>query len=121
MGREPGNNLPQTCLKVDFGFPAQETACPADIRFALARIILWQGPIDQGARGICKALDRFGQLADGEFTGITDIHGFRIIGVGQPDQAAPRSVLELRGLGKDVWLGASVEEYLARERSAWSG
>ena len=40
---------------------------------------------------------------------------------GQPDQAAPRSVLELRGLGKDVWLGASVEEYLARERSSWNG
>jgi hypothetical protein len=37
---------------------------------------------------------------------------------GQLDQAAPRSVLELRGLGKDVWLGASVEEYLARERSS---
>jgi len=37
------------------------------------------------------------------------------------DQATPRSVLELHGPGKDVWLGVSVEEYLARERSSWNG
>ena len=32
-----------------------------------------------------------------------------------------RSLLELRGLGKSVWQGIDVEEYLRRERSSWGG
>ncbi|MDX1997250.1 MAG: hypothetical protein SF066_05990 [Thermoanaerobaculia bacterium] len=30
-----------------------------------------------------------------------------------------RSILELRGLGKDLWQGIDVDEYIERERSAW--
>lgn len=30
-----------------------------------------------------------------------------------------RSLLELQGLGKDVWHGVDVDEYLRRERSAF--
>lgn len=29
------------------------------------------------------------------------------------------SVLELRGLGKEVWQGIDAKEYVARERAAW--
>ena len=32
-----------------------------------------------------------------------------------------RSLLELQGLGKDVWQGLDVDEYLRRERSSWNG
>jgi hypothetical protein len=32
-----------------------------------------------------------------------------------------RSLLELQGLGKDVWQGVDVDEYLRRERSSWNG
>ena len=32
-----------------------------------------------------------------------------------------RSLLELQGLGKDVWQGIDVDEYLRRERSLWNG
>ena len=32
-----------------------------------------------------------------------------------------RSILELRGLGKDVWKDNKVEEYLERERDSWDG
>ena len=34
---------------------------------------------------------------------------------------APRahSILELRGLGKDLWTGVDAAEYIARERDSW--
>ena len=34
---------------------------------------------------------------------------------------ARRSILELKGLGKDCWKGVDVQEYLEQERSSWSG
>jgi hypothetical protein len=33
----------------------------------------------------------------------------------------PRSLLELEGLGADVWQDVDVDEYLRRERSSWNG
>jgi hypothetical protein len=33
----------------------------------------------------------------------------------------PRSLMELEGLGREVWQGVDVEEYLRRERSSWDG
>jgi hypothetical protein len=33
----------------------------------------------------------------------------------------PRSLLELEGLGQDVWEGLDVADYLRRERSSWNG
>lgn len=32
-----------------------------------------------------------------------------------------RSLLELQGLGKGVWQGVDVDEYLRRERTSWNG
>jgi hypothetical protein len=32
-----------------------------------------------------------------------------------------RSLLELEGLGREVWQGVDVDEYLRRERSSWDG
>jgi hypothetical protein len=32
-----------------------------------------------------------------------------------------RSLLELQGLGRSVWEGVDVDEYLRRERSSWNG
>jgi hypothetical protein len=31
-----------------------------------------------------------------------------------------RSVLELEGLGEEIWQGVDVEEYLRKERSSWT-
>lgn len=31
------------------------------------------------------------------------------------------SILELRGLGKDLWQGIDAQEYVDQERSSWSG
>jgi DNA-binding HxlR family transcriptional regulator len=33
----------------------------------------------------------------------------------------PRSILELRGKGKDIWKGVSVKAYIDKERSTWNG
>jgi hypothetical protein len=40
---------------------------------------------------------------------------------GQLERRPRRSLSELRGLGKEVWQGLDVEEYLRRERSSWDG
>ena len=33
----------------------------------------------------------------------------------------PRSILELRGKGKDIWKGLNVKTYIDEERSSWNG
>ena len=33
----------------------------------------------------------------------------------------PRSMMELEGLGREVWEGVDVDDYLRRERSSWNG
>jgi hypothetical protein len=40
---------------------------------------------------------------------------------GELDRRPRRSLLELQGLGKGVWQGVDVDEYLRRERSSWNG
>jgi hypothetical protein len=37
------------------------------------------------------------------------------------DSAPRRSILELRGLGKEVWHGIDAGEYLREERASWHG
>lgn len=32
-----------------------------------------------------------------------------------------RSILELKGKGKDIWKGLDVKKYLDKERSSWNG
>ena len=33
----------------------------------------------------------------------------------------PRSILELRGKGKNIWKGLNVKDYIDEERSSWNG
>lgn len=40
---------------------------------------------------------------------------------GELDRQPRRSLLDLQGLGKDVWQGVYVDDYLAQERSSWNG
>lgn len=32
-----------------------------------------------------------------------------------------RSILELKGKGKDIWKGINVKTYIEKERSSWNG
>jgi hypothetical protein len=41
-------------------------------------------------------------------------------GVGA-DAAKKRSILELKGLGREVWQGVDVEKYIQEERASWDG
>ncbi len=34
---------------------------------------------------------------------------------------ARRSILELQGLGKEIWQGMDAQEYVDRERASWNG
>ncbi len=41
---------------------------------------------------------------------------------GTPDAPeAQHSILELRGLGKEIWQGIDAQEYVNRERASWNG
>ena len=33
----------------------------------------------------------------------------------------PRSILELKGKGRDIWKGLNVKAYIDEERSSWNG
>ena len=35
------------------------------------------------------------------------------------EQPAPHSILELRGLGKELWRGVDARKHVERERRAW--
>ena len=39
----------------------------------------------------------------------------------QTGRTKPRSILELKGKGKDIWKGLNVKSYLDEERSSWNG
>jgi hypothetical protein len=39
----------------------------------------------------------------------------------QVSQVKPRSILELKGKGKEIWKGVNVKSYLNEERSSWNG
>ena len=36
-------------------------------------------------------------------------------------KSQPRSILELKGKGNDIWKGLDVKKYLDEERSSWNG
>jgi hypothetical protein len=36
-------------------------------------------------------------------------------------QARRRSILELRGKGKEIWAGVDPDQYVDQERSSWNG
>ncbi|MBU2622101.1 MAG: hypothetical protein KKD92_07285 [Proteobacteria bacterium] len=36
-------------------------------------------------------------------------------------ETRPRSILELKGKGKDIWKGLNVKAYIDEERSSWNG
>jgi DNA-binding HxlR family transcriptional regulator len=36
-------------------------------------------------------------------------------------QTKPRSILELKGKGKNIWKGLNVKNYIDVERSTWNG
>jgi hypothetical protein len=38
-----------------------------------------------------------------------------------PPSEPPRSILELCGLGKEIWEGIDAQEYVNRERASWNG
>jgi len=39
----------------------------------------------------------------------------------QVEARQPRSILELEGLGKDIWEGIDAQEYIDQERASWNG
>ena len=39
----------------------------------------------------------------------------------QTNKAKPRSILELKGKGKDIWKNVNVKSYIDEERSSWNG
>lgn len=40
---------------------------------------------------------------------------------GHTSPVAPASILDLQGLGRDVWRGQDAQDYVGHERSSWNG
>ena len=40
---------------------------------------------------------------------------------GEPSAPARHSILELCGLGSEIWRGVDAQEYVRNERSSWNG
>ncbi len=40
---------------------------------------------------------------------------------GRKNGSRKHSIMELRGLGKEIWQGIDADEYVAKERDSWSG
>lgn len=69
-----------------------------------------------------EIIDHFGQLntAD-QFQILEDLMALlhkRVMA--QPPQPR-RSIMELRGLGKEIWEGIDAQEYVNQERASWNG
>lgn len=39
----------------------------------------------------------------------------------EPSSEPPHSILELCGLGKEIWEGIDAQEYVRQERASWNG
>ncbi len=40
---------------------------------------------------------------------------------GRKNDSQKHSIMELKGLGKEIWQGMDADEYVAKERDSWSG
>ena len=40
---------------------------------------------------------------------------------GHAESESPASILELQGLGKEIWRGIDAQDYVNHERSSWNG
>jgi hypothetical protein len=49
------------------------------------------------------------------------IHDLTIQAMKASDTDEPTSVLELCGLGEEIWRQIDAQEYVSRERSSWNG
>jgi len=49
------------------------------------------------------------------------IEELRARNAGEPGAGPKHSILELRGLGKEIWEGIDAQEYVNRERASWNG
>ncbi len=39
----------------------------------------------------------------------------------QPEAGRQRSIMELEGLGSEIWQGIDAQEYVEKERGSWTG
>lgn len=66
-----------------------------------------------------EALSRAQQLAPADQLRLAE----QLIALARQQIAAPQqhSILELEGLGKEIWQGINVEDYINEERDSWNG
>ena len=69
-----------------------------------------------------EILDHFGQLSTADqfqlLEDLVSLLGKQVMA--RPSQ--PRhSIMELRGLGKEIWEGIDAQEYINQERASWNG
>lgn len=48
-------------------------------------------------------------------------HALEILAEREIQAEAPTSILQLQGLGKEIWRGIDAQVYVDQERAAWNG
>jgi len=66
-----------------------------------------------------EVLERAGQLTPADQLRL--LEGLAALVRRQVTSRARRSILELQGLGKEIWQDIDASEYVARERASWNG
>ena len=67
----------------------------------------------------CELLTRASRLPQREKTDLLAELASQIRDAGR--KTGKRSLMELEGLGAEIWAGLDAQEYLDRERASWNG
>src|SRR5687767_11916032 len=83
----PGNGPRQAFAQTYFGLPFQGLAGIRDVRLAHARVVHGQGLEGDPAPAAGELLDLARDVQDRDLGGVADVHGARVAGVEQAQQA----------------------------------
>ncbi len=68
-----------------------------------------------------EVLNRVQHLTDDEKLRLLEDVAAMLRHQGEARPKPKHSIMELRGLGKEIWQGIDVEKYIEEERNSWDG
>ena len=82
---------------------------------------IWANKAKRADLDTLEALARVLKVAPGDLIGAGEKQAEQVGTEGDQDEDRPHSILELRGLGKELWQQIDSTDYLRQERAAWDG
>jgi DNA-binding Xre family transcriptional regulator len=82
---------------------------------------IWVNKSKRADLDTLKALARVLKVAPGDLIGASENQAQPAGAEGDQGESQLHSILELRGLGKELWQQTDSSDYLRQERAAWDG